>query len=72
MMFLMIFLVIAWLSLMAYTTAVIANHGMGFLLVFFGDIAAMEWPGQFNMDFTLMLSLAAIWIAWRIDFLHLA
>ncbi len=69
---LMSFLVVAWLSLLAYTMVVISDHGMGFLPVFFGDIATMEWPGQFNLDFALMLSLAAIWIAWRQRFLRLA
>ena len=42
-----------------------ANHGMGLLDVFFGDIAAMGWPGQFNLDFMGMLTLSAPWVAWR-------
>lgn len=33
--------------------------------IFFGDIAKMEWPGQFNLDFTFMLTLSALWVAWR-------
>jgi len=35
------------------------------LPVFFGDIAAWRWPGQFNLDFTMMLFLSASWTAWR-------
>lgn len=52
----------------AYTAAVVANHGIGFLQVFFGDLAAMGWPGQINLDFLIYVLLAALWIAWRHDF----
>jgi hypothetical protein len=41
---------------------------MGLLAVFFGDMAAMGWPGQFNLDFMFMLTLSAIWVAWRHQF----
>jgi len=59
------YLVVLWLILTGYTAAVIAQHGMGLLPVFFGDMAAMTWPGQFNLDFMFMLSLSALWVAWR-------
>jgi hypothetical protein len=49
----------------AYTGVVVARHGLGFLPVFFGDIAAVGWAGQFNLDFLCMLLLAALWVAWR-------
>ena len=51
--------------LLVYTAAVISNHGLGLLPVFFGDMAAMGWPGQFNLDFMFMLALSALWVAWR-------
>jgi hypothetical protein len=54
--------------LAAYTTIVISNHGLGLLPVFFGDMATMGWPGQFNLDFMFLLTLAAIWVAWRHEF----
>ncbi len=54
--------------LAAYTAVVINNHGFGLLQVFFGDMAAMGWPGQFNLDFMFMLTLAGIWVAWRHGF----
>jgi len=54
--------------LAAYTAIVISNHGLGLLPVFFGDMATMGWPGQFNLDFMFMLALAAIWVAWRHEF----
>lgn len=52
-------------ALAGYTAIVIANHGMGLLPVFFGDMAGMGWPGQFNLDFMMMLTLSALWVAWR-------
>ena len=41
---------------------------MNLMPVFLGDIAAMAWPGQFNVDFTCFLALSAIWVAWRHQF----
>jgi hypothetical protein len=61
-------LVAAWFALAFYTGAVIAEHGLGLLPVFFGDIAAVKWPGQFNADFLCFLGLSAIWTAWRNSF----
>ncbi len=62
-------LLIAMLAiLVGYTGVVIANHGMGLINIFFGDMAAMGWPGQFNLDFLFMLTLSATWVAWRHEF----
>jgi len=58
-------LIALWLVLAGYTTVVVANHGAGFLKVFFGDIMALGWPGQFNLDFMFLLLLSALWVAWR-------
>ena len=33
-----------------------------------GDIDAMTWPGQFNLDFMYMLTLSGIWVSWRHHF----
>lgn len=54
--------------LAGYTSVVIANHGYDLLSVFFGDMAAMTWPGQFNLDFMFMLTLSGLWVAWRHGF----
>ena len=54
---------LAWLS--AYSLLVIANHGLTLFPAFFGDMAAMNWAGQFNTDFTGFLMLSALWTAWR-------
>lgn len=51
-----------------YTFFVIAAHGWGLLPIFFGDIAAMTWPGQFNLDFLGFLLLSGLWVSWRHDF----
>lgn len=51
--------------LVAYTLAVMATHGANLFPVFFGDIARLAWPGQFNLDFMMLLSLSALWTAWR-------
>jgi hypothetical protein len=63
-----IVLVVHLALLTAYTAVVIGNHGMTLFPVFFGDIAAMGWPGQFNFDFTGFLILSALWTAWRNSF----
>ena len=48
-----------------YTGVVVANHGLNLLPVFFGDMAALAWPGQFNLDFMCMRALSGLWVAWR-------
>lgn len=59
------FLVLAFLTIAGYTGIVIAHHGPGLFPVFFGDIASLAWPGQFNLDFTCLLALSGIWVACR-------
>jgi hypothetical protein len=61
-------LVTLTVALAAYTAVVVINHGMGLIPIFFGDIAAMTWPGQFNADFFCFLTLGGLWIAWRHNF----
>ncbi|MBP6012318.1 MAG: hypothetical protein KBA31_08840 [Alphaproteobacteria bacterium] len=68
MLVLRIVLVVHLVALSVYTAIVIGNHGLDLLPVFFGDIAAMGWPGQFNFDFLGFLVLAALWTAWRNNF----
>ena len=61
-------LLASWVLLATYTALVIADHGWGLFGVFFGDMRAMGWPGQFNLDFMFMLTLSALWVAWRHQF----
>jgi hypothetical protein len=53
------------ITIISYTSVVISNHGWNLLPVFFGDMAAMTWPGQFNLDFLCFLILSGLWLAWR-------
>ena len=52
-----IFLGAFLLTLVAYTIIVINNHGMQLFPAFFGAIFAMNWFGQFNLDFLGFLSV---------------
>jgi len=63
-----VLLIAVFAILAGYTGVVITNHGMGLINIFFGDMAAMGWPGQFNLDFMFMLTLSALWVAWRHQF----
>lgn len=58
-------LLLIWLVIAGYTALVVARHGANLLPVFFGDIASLTWPGQFNLDFLCMLLLSGLWVAWR-------
>lgn len=63
--YLRIFLVIFALVLTGYTAITVSQHGLNLLPVFFGDMARMGWPGQFNLDFMGYLALSGAWVAWR-------
>jgi len=63
-----IFLAVIFVSIVAYTAITISNHGWNLLPVFFGDMRAMAWPGQFNFDFMGFLLLSGFWVAWRHQF----
>ena len=60
-----LFLLACLLVIAGYTSVTIAQHGWNLLPVFFGDMAAMTWPGQFNLDFFCFLLLSGLWTAWR-------
>lgn len=63
-----IFLVAVFLVIAVYTAIVGMIHGWNLIPVFFGDMAQMTWPGQFNLDFMCFLLLSALWIMWRHEF----
>ncbi len=63
-----IWLATVFLVILGYTAIVGNTHGWNLLPVFFGDMAAMTWPGQFNLDFLCFLALSALWLAWRHHF----
>ena len=62
------FLVVVLVCLGSYTLVVGVNHGWNLLPIFFSNIAAMTWSGQFNFDFTTFLALSGLWLAWRHHF----
>jgi hypothetical protein len=59
---------IIFVAVAGYTAVVVRSHGMGLLSVFFADIAKMQWPGQFNLDFLCMLTLSGLWVSFRHGF----
>lgn len=64
-----IFMACIFIAIVLYTIPVVLNHGLFSLFgVFFGDIARMQWPGQFNLDFMGFLLMSGVWLAWRHDF----
>ena len=52
-------------TMLVYTGFVGATQGWNFMPVFFNDILAVKWPGQFNLDFSCLLLLSGLWLAWR-------
>ena len=64
-----VILVLLFLWVVVYTIPVLAEFGLAPLFpTFFGDMAALTWPGQFNADFFGFLILSATWVAWRNHF----
>jgi hypothetical protein len=59
---------IMFVAIVGYTSVVIGHHGMGLFSIFFGDMATMGWPGQFNLDFMCMLLLSGLWVSFRHQF----
>jgi hypothetical protein len=60
-----VLLVSIFALVLAYTGLVASAKGWNFLPVFFHDIFAVNWPGQFNLDFSCLLLLSGLWLAWR-------
>lgn len=55
-------------GILGITGVVGYRHGWNLLPIFFGDMAALTWPGQFNFDFMCFLILSGLWLAWRHHF----
>ena len=62
------YLLIWIIGITIYTSVTVAHHGLDLLPIFFGDMAKMAWPGQFNLDFFSFLCLGGLWLAWRHHF----
>lgn len=63
-----VFLVAVFVTVFVYTFKVGNVHGWRFFEPFFSDIFAMNWAGQFNLDFSFFLLFTVLWIAWRNKF----
>lgn len=61
-------LIIQTITVLIYTLFTFRNEGVNLLQVFFYNITAVNWNGQFNIDFLSYLMLSAIWIMWRNKF----
>jgi hypothetical protein len=46
----------------------VTRHGIDLVSVFLSAIGAVDWPGQFDLDFLGLLLLSGLWVAWRHDF----
>ncbi|MEM7379083.1 MAG: hypothetical protein AAF460_16475 [Pseudomonadota bacterium] len=52
-------------AVFVYTLLVVPTHGTALVPVFVSDLLALNWRGQFNLDFACYLVLSALWVAWR-------
>ncbi|MEM6410795.1 MAG: hypothetical protein AAF683_04615 [Pseudomonadota bacterium] len=55
-------------TLLIYTGLLLADRGFDGIETFFSDIFAMNWQGQFNLDFFGFLILGTAWMLWRNNF----
>ncbi len=62
------FLVVQFLVVTIYTLIVVANVGPNLFPAAINGVQAMDWQGQFNLDFLTFVLLAGLWIAWRHNF----
>ncbi len=53
-------LVLMMVSIIAYTLIADMNHEWNLFTLFFGDMVAMTWSAQFNLDFTCFLVLSEL------------
>lgn len=51
-----------------FTITAIVDGGLNLFTPFLSPIIAMNWQGQFNVDFATYLVLSGIWMAWRSGF----
>ena len=48
-------LALLFVVISGYTAITISNEGLNLFPAFFGDMAKMVWPGQFNVNFSIFL-----------------
>lgn len=62
------FLLLSTVAIFAVTAYAVADGGINWPLVFFGDLVVLDWRSQFNTDFLIHLFLLATWVSWREGF----
>lgn len=53
---------------LVYTFMAFKSGGANLFTVFLDNIYALNWSGQFNLDFLCYLLLSGLWIMWRNQF----
>jgi len=61
-------LISMFLALLGCTAVVISQQGLGLVAVFISNLQQLDWSGQFNLDFSFMLMISALWVMWRHQF----
>lgn len=61
-------LIVQAVGLMVYTYLAYLQEGANLFKAFMGNMAALNWSGQFNLDFLCYLLLSGLWIMWRNKF----
>lgn len=56
--------------IVVFTITAIADGGLDLLTPYLRVVLAMNWQGQFNIDFACYLVLSGIWMSWRSGFTH--
>jgi len=62
------FLLVSTVAIYLITFVVSVSYGINWPAVAVGDILALNWRSQFNMDFVIHLFLLVTWICWREGF----
>ncbi len=57
-----------FISIVLYTAKVGYDYGWDLFSIFMENLTALNWSGQFNLDFLTYLSLSGLWLAWRHHF----
>jgi hypothetical protein len=61
-------LILQTLAILVYTGFAIKKEGWVLFKIFTNNLLALNWNGQFNLDFSFYLILSGIWIMWRNKF----
>lgn len=56
------------IAILCYTFFSFQTEGANLFQVFVANMTALNWSGQFNLDFSCYLTLSGLWIMWRNQF----